>query len=152
MGPLKVEKKNLSLPLLILTPVFSLLPCCHPLTSLSLCFCYSWGTRFHSGHMFRLRHSYSHTHAQTHSYSWACALIVSICCLWCFAAALLLTNWPFHHCPMWQDPSSYPSHRASPNQLHTPHTHTLTMVPSVTKLLLLWPLCDFRASLFNKVL
>ncbi len=36
------------------------------------------------------------------------------------------------------------------------HTHKHTMAPSVTKLLPLgssyWPLCDFRASLFNKVL
>ena len=32
-------------------------------------------------------------------YSWACVLIVSICCVWFCAAALLPTNWPFHCSP-----------------------------------------------------
>lgn len=96
--------------------------------------------RFHSGHMFWRRQSYSHTHTQTHSYSWACVLIVSICCLWCCAAALLLTNWPFHHGPNDKTEAvTPPSTKLPPNQLHTLYTrtHIYTMAPSVTMLLLL---------------
>lgn len=118
-----------------------------------ICFCYSWGSSLHSGHMFRPRRSHCRTLAQTHSYSWACALIVSICCPWCLAAALLLTNWPFHRRLGDKTQVVTPPTGRPPNQLHTPHTHTATQwAPQSQKRLLLWPLCDFRASLFNKVL
>lgn len=58
------------------------------------------------------------THTQTHSYSWACALIVSICSPLCCAAVMLLANLLFS-----LQSSLSPPHpgRAAFNQLHTPH-------------------------------
>lgn len=85
--------------------------------------------KFHSGHMFWRRHAYSDTHTQTHSYSWACVLIVSICSLWCCAAALLLTNWPFHRGSATRPKQSPPQLGRLQSITHTSYAHTNTQWP-----------------------
>lgn len=69
-------------------------------------------------------------------------LVFSLCpyAVWCCAAVLLPTNWPFHCSPNKTEavtPTPPPTRLSFPqNQLHTPFTHINTIAPLVRRLLL----------------
>ena len=110
-----------------------------PLTLLPLC--YSWGPRFHSGHMFWRRHAYSHAHTHTHTHrrTHIHELVFSLCPYAVSGVVLLLCcsqTGPFTAAPATRlkqsSPHPTPPHRAPPPINYRPphtHTHTHTMAP-----------------------
>lgn len=112
--------------------------------------------RFHSGHMFWPGHSYSLAHALIFmSLCSHCAHMLCLVLRCCFAAHKLA-----HSLQPQRDRNSHPDPpyltELPPKSItHTPHTdkHNSPFSQKATAAgVLLRPLCDFRASQFNKVL
>lgn len=67
---------------------------------------------------------------------------MSICSLWCCAAALLLTDWPFHRSPATRPKQSPPQPGCPQSITHTSYAHTNTQWPLQSQSYCCWGLLN----------